>query len=105
MLITGYNSPTSVNALVVQQLPESVVGTVATASNTWTFSGNGVNKVFTIAGATSPLPSQYSVTVNGSTVVDNPYNTPTTGGSGGGGGNNTGAPGEEQGVKQYWDEY
>ena len=91
--ITGYTSPTSVTAVVVERVPDSVVGTVPTpAGGPWTFSGDGTAKVFTITGAGSDNVLNYTVTINGSPVQSNPF-YPGGGGVGGGGGGGTVRPG------------
>ena len=62
--ITGYTNGTTVSALVQQTMPASVVGT-AVASTTWTLSGDGTTKQFTITGATSTSVQDYTVVVDG----------------------------------------
>lgn len=61
--ITAYTSGVSVSALVLERMPDSVVGT-ATALTTWTVSGDGTTKVFAIAGALSPSVQDYTVVVD-----------------------------------------
>lgn len=62
--ITAYTSGTSVTAQVQERMPDSCVGT-AVASTTWTVSGDGVTKVFAVAGATSTSVQDYTVTIGG----------------------------------------
>lgn len=96
--ITGYTSATSVTAVVIERVPDSIVGTApAPVAGPWTFSGNAVTKVFSIPGATQPNPLNYTVTINGAPVQSNPY-YPGGGGIGGigGGGSGIGRPGFDQ---------
>lgn len=72
--ITGYTSPTQVTATVVERVPDSIVGVApSVAAGPWTFSGDGVTKVFSIPGATASSANQYTVTINGSPVQSNPF--------------------------------
>lgn len=84
VLITGFTDAKTVTGVVQRQLPESVVGGFGTPGNTWTFSGNGVDKVFSITGATSSSVLDYTVTIDGVPVQPNPYYTPPPGSGGGG---------------------
>jgi hypothetical protein len=72
--ITGYTDAKTVTATVLERLPDSIVGTSPTPGGSWTLSGNGSTRTFSIPGATSPSQSNYSVTVNGAPVPDNEYN-------------------------------
>lgn len=92
--ITGYNSPTSVNGVVVSRIPDAIVGTAPSPGSTWTEDGDGVTVTFPTPGATSPSNADYQVTIGGAPVSPNPYQPPTTGGGGLGGGGNTGRPGD-----------
>lgn len=81
--ITGYTSATVVTGVVASRIPASCVGGLGSPGNTWTLSGNGSTKTFTITGATSESESDYSVTIGGVPVQSNPDYTPP-GGIGGG---------------------
>lgn len=72
-LITGYVDARTVNATVVKTLPDAVVGGLGSPGTTWTFSGNGVATVFSITGAVSSDPLNYSVEIGGAPVQGNPY--------------------------------
>ncbi len=78
--ITGYVSGTSVNALVVKQLPAGVVGGAGSPGGTWSFTGDGSTLTFSIPGNTSNIPSLYSVTIAGVPTPDNPNTQPTPSG-------------------------
>lgn len=81
--ITGYTSATQVSGVVTLRIPTSCVGGLGAASNTWPLAGDGVTKVFAIAGAVSPSYTDYTVTINGTpTQADPYYNAPP--GTGGG---------------------
>lgn len=82
--VTGYTSPTQVTALVIERVPDSIVGTAPSPGNTWVLNGDGVTKQFTITGAVSNSYLDYQVTIGGSPTQSNP-NYP-----GGGGVGNTG---------------
>lgn len=85
--ITGYNSPTSVSAAVISRLPDSVIGTAPVAAGTTTFTANGASLTYpTTFDAQSVVQSNYTVTIDGDGVTQDPYQPPTTGGGGGGGG-------------------
>lgn len=92
--ITEFVSAREVKAVVIERVPDSLVGTVPAPENVWTFSGNGVDATFNITGASSWSMHDYRVTVNGSPVQSNP-NYGGGGGVGGGGGGNPrpGGPG------------
>jgi hypothetical protein len=90
--ITEYVSPTQVKALVIERVPDSIVGTAPSPGNTWMFSGNGTQVTFSITGAISGSYLNYSVTIDGLPVQSNP-NYPGGGGVGGGGGGGIGRPG------------
>ena len=90
--ITEYTSPTSVKAVVIERVPDSLVGTAPSPANTWTFSGDGTATEFSITGATSPSLLDYRVTINGVPVQSNPFYS-GGGGVGGGGGGNPRPPG------------
>ena len=83
--ITGFTNSKQVSALVIERIPDSIVGTAPSPGNTWTLSGNGVTKQFTIAGATSSSYLDYQVTIGGTPIQSNP-NYPGGGGIGGSGG-------------------
>lgn len=95
--IATFNSATNVSGVVVQRLPDSVVGTAAAPGTTWTFSGDGVTVTFPTVGASSPTQADYTVTIAGAPVASDPYYEPATGGGGYGGGNNLGNPNNEFG--------
>lgn len=90
--ITAVASATSASGVVIKRIPESCVGTApAPVAGPWTFSGDGVTKVFSpLTGATSPTQADYTVTIGGAPVVQDPYAEAATGGGGVGGGSNTG---------------
>lgn len=85
--ITAFTDSKNVTAMVIERVPDSIVGTAPTPSNSWTHSGDGVTKVFSIAGATSGSALNYKVSVNGQPTQSNPF-YPGGGGVGGGGGGN-----------------
>lgn len=70
--ITEYVSALSVKALVIERIPDSLIGTAPTPSGTWTFSGDGTTKVFSITGATSNSYLDYAVTIDGAPAQSNP---------------------------------
>ena len=85
--ITEYTSATSVQAVVIERVPETVVGTApAPVGGPWTFDGDGTTKVFSVTGASSDNEYDYKVTIDGEPVQSNPYYN-------GGGGVNTGGGG------------
>jgi hypothetical protein len=63
--ITGFTDAKHVVAEVVNVLPQEVVGGLGTPVNTWTLAGDGTTLAFSVAGATSPSMSSYTVTVDG----------------------------------------
>ena len=83
--LTGYTNATTMTGRVVRELPDGVVGGLGSPANTWTFSGNGTTKVFSITGASSPSRADYQVTIGGVLVQPDP-NYIAPGGIGGGGG-------------------
>lgn len=87
--IQSFTNARSVQALVIERFPDSIIGVAASPSNSWTFSGDGVQTQFAITGATSDFPFDYNVTINGTPVQSNP-NYPGGGGVGDGGGGNPG---------------
>jgi hypothetical protein len=92
--ITGFVSEYEVEAVVVERLASSVLGTApAPAGGPWTFSGDGSTKTFSIPGAGSSTERDYTVVIDGSPISSNPYQPPTSGGGGTGGGSNVGDPG------------
>lgn len=94
--ITEYLTPTTAKGVVIQRVPDALVGVApTTAGGPWTFSGDGSTKTFNVTGASSPTQSDYAVTIGGSPVSPDPYYEPSTGGNGPGGGNNTGNPNGE----------
>lgn len=92
--ITEYTSATSVKAIVIERVPETVVGTAPSpVAGPWTLDGDGTTTVFAITGATSDNEYDYKVTIDGVPVQSNPY----YGGGGGvlgGGGGGTARPGD-----------
>lgn len=65
--LTGYNSASSMDGLVVMRVPDSCVGSVAPL-NTWPLVGDGATKVFALPGAISVSNRDYSVAINGAGV-------------------------------------
>lgn len=89
--ITGYTNATTVTGVVIQRLPDSVKGTApAPVAGPWTLSGDGVTKTFATVGATSPTQADYTATIGGVPVNQDPYAEAATGGSGYGGGSSVG---------------
>lgn len=84
--VTEYVSPTQVKAVVIEQLPGSVVGTAPTPEESWEFSGDGATVTFPLTGATSGSHLDYRVTINDVPVQSNPYYPGGGGVNGGGGG-------------------
>lgn len=83
--ITEYTSATSVKGIVILTLPHDVVGGAATPVGSWSFTGNGSSKNFTITGASSTDASMYIVTIDGVTIppytgVGSPFAVLTTNG-------------------------
>lgn len=83
--IQSYTDERHVQAVVIERVPDSIVGTAPAPSNTWTLSGNGVATSFALPGATSSSTQDYTVTIDGVPVQSNPY-YPGGGGVGSGGG-------------------
>lgn len=70
--ILEYTSTTSVKAVVIERIPDSIVGVAPAPVNTWTISGDGVTTVFPIAGAASSSTLDYQVTIDGQPIQSNP---------------------------------
>lgn len=86
--ITSYTSPTQVTALVIERIPDSIVGTApAPAAGPFLFVGDGVTTVYATPGITSDNPVDFVVTLGGVPIQSNP-SYPGGGGVGGGGGGN-----------------
>lgn len=79
---TEYVGPTSMLADVKRVLPDQVVGGIGSPAASWALTGDGVTKVFAIAGATGTT-REYSVTIAGVPIAADP---PFSGGGGGSGG-------------------
>ena len=62
--ITGYVSGTEVTADVLSRLPDSCVGTEPVPVATYTFTGDGTTKVFSITGAVATSDEDYQVYIN-----------------------------------------
>lgn len=84
--ITSVTDAKTATATVVERIPDSIVGNAPAPGGTWTFSGDGVDTTFSVAGATSNNANDYSVTINGVPVQSNPYYPGGGGVDGGGGG-------------------
>jgi hypothetical protein len=83
VLITGFTDAKNVSATVQKRLPAQVVGTLPTASNTWTLSGDGVTRTFSIA-VPDAGDGNYTVTISGAPVQSDPnYEPPPPVGGGG----------------------
>ena len=83
--ITEFVDAKEVKAVVIERVPDSLIGTAPSPDNTWTFSGDGSTVTFSVTGANSPSYLDYRVTINGVPVQSNP-NYGGGGGVGGGGG-------------------
>ena len=70
--LTGYTNATTMTGTVVRQLPDGVIGGFGSPSNTWTRSGDGTTKVFSITGATQVSKYNYEVTIDGEPVQPDP---------------------------------
>lgn len=70
--ITGFINERSVNATVIERLPDSITGSPPTPGGTWTLTGDGVTKTFDITGATSSSNSSYTVVISGTPTPSNP---------------------------------
>lgn len=90
--VTGYTDARTVTAVVVERIPDSVIGTAPSPAGSWTLSGDGTTKAFTITGASSNSNANYTVTIGGAPVQSNPYYE-GGGGVGGGGGGGISRPG------------
>lgn len=84
--VQAYTNPKSVQAVVIERVPDSIVGTAPAPANSWTFSGDGSTKVFNITGALSGSTLDYRVSINGQPIQPNPYYGGGGGVNGGGGG-------------------
>lgn len=84
--ITAVTDAKTVTANVIERIPDSIIGTAPTPGNTWTISGDGVDKTLSIPGATSNNAADYTVTINGVPTQSNPYYPGGGGVDGGGGG-------------------
>lgn len=71
--VTEYVNAREVKAVVIERVPDSIVGTIGTPAGEWNFTGDGVTKVFTITGANSESNADYTVTINGDPVQSNPF--------------------------------
>lgn len=65
--LTAFTDANTMTGLVISRVPDSCVGT-PTPGATWTFSGDGTTKVFSITGAVSTAVGDYSVTIDGAGV-------------------------------------
>lgn len=79
--ITAVTDARTATALVIERVPDSIVGTAPSPGNTWTFSGDGVTTQFSTPGSTSSAVTDYQVTIDGTPVQSNP-NYPGGGGIG-----------------------
>lgn len=84
--ISEFINAREVKAVVIERIPDSIVGTTPSPANTWTLSGNGSTTQFTISGATSPSYLDYKVTIGGTPTQANPAYPGGGGVNGGGGG-------------------
>lgn len=78
--ITGYTNATTVTGVVTRRLPEAVVGGLPSPGATYTLSGDGSTKTFSIAGAVAPSARDYLVTIGGAPVSSNPFQPPQNNG-------------------------
>lgn len=85
--VTEYVDPKNVKGIVVERVPDSMIGQIGSPANEWNFAGDGTANEFTITGANSASVYDYIVTINGVPIQSNPF----YGGGGGvigvGGGN------------------
>lgn len=85
--ITQHVDARNAVGIVRRTLPDGVVGGVGAPANTWSLSGNGATKTFSIPGAGSLSQSNYNVSINGVPLQPDPnYQPPVPGGGGFGGG-------------------
>ena len=95
--ITAVTNARTASGVVIERIPDSIVGTAPSPTNTWTVSGDGVDLQFPIAGAVSDSPLDYTVTIDGAPVQPNPFYPGGDGVSGTGGGNpRPGGPNESR---------
>lgn len=74
----------TVTAVVTRRLPQSVVGGIGVPDASWSFTGNGSARTFTITGAAAISAADYRVTIAGVPVQADPfYVPPVSGGVGG----------------------
>lgn len=79
---TAYGSPYQMTAEVKRILPDQIVGGVGTPAGSWSLTGDGTTKTFTITGATGTT-REYTVTIAGVPVsADPPFSTGTGGSQG-----------------------
>lgn len=88
----------TVKAVVIERIPDSIVGAPPTPSASWTLNGDGTTTDFTITGATSPSVLNYRVTINGLPVQSSPFY------GGGGGVNDSGGGNPRPGNGIYREE-
>lgn len=84
--VQSYTDTRHVQAVVIERVPDSIVGTAPTPANSWTFSGDGATKTFSITGAISGSVLDYRVNIDGLPIQSNPYYGGGGGVNGGGGG-------------------
>lgn len=89
VLLTGWTNATTMTGVVQRTLPGGVVGGLGAPATTWTFSGDGVDMTFSVAGATSYSNADYQVTIDGALVQPDPNYVPPVPPRDGGG---TGGP-------------
>lgn len=94
--ITEFVDAKTVKAVVVERVPDSLVGVAPAPVGTWTDDGDGVTLAFPITGATSFSPIDYTVTINGVPIQQSPFYPGGDGVDGPGGG----APGPREGNGQ-----
>ncbi|CAA2366755.1 hypothetical protein [Xanthomonas phage Olaya] len=96
--VQSYTDARHVQAVVIERVPDSIVGTAPAPANSWTFSGDGSTKVFSITGALSGSTLDYKVNIDGQPIQPNPY----YGGGGGVNGSGGGSvrPGGSSNVQQ-----
>lgn len=76
--ITNVASPTSATATVLRRLPADVVGGPVAAATYGPFAGDGVTKVFSIAGAADFSKYAYEVTLDGVLIKPDLYEVDAT---------------------------